>query len=1165
MRTLDDDDPGTLDEGEPGEGDAALARTVESGGGEAALARTVESGDAALAATVATGAATADEGEAGDVVVALPEVSVARYRILGEVGRGGLGRVLRARDVSLGREVAVKEGHPGADESRFTREALITARLQHPAIVPVYEAGRWEGGAPFYAMKLVRGRPLAAVLKEARTLEARLALVPTVLAVADAIAYAHAEGVVHRDLKPENVLVGDFGETVVIDWGLAKEVGEVGGEEGRGQDEGREDEGGGGHEDEGGREDEHVHEHVHEDEDARRGSGSRGSLTVEGAVLGTPAYMAPEQAAGEEVDARADVYALGAMLYHVVTGAVPHGGKTVEQMLRKILTGDVVPVARREPRVPANLAAIIGKAMAIEPDARYPTARALSEDLRRFTTGQLVGAHRYSLGERLGRWLRRHKGVAAVAAVALAVLAAYGTWSVRRIVGERDRADRARRVAVAEANRAVVAQARAALARDPALALAWLRRMDPAGPGWGAARMIMTQALAGPLPERILGDLPPDPSVQVTADGRYAVSSGGNRFWMADLAGGATHAVSVPDVDVGSVEIRLCPDGRHAAGSGGHARDHRKLVTADLAAGTFAVEPWSAARAKAIAAGCVTARVDAGAGDVVWTAPGAPARTVGHGGFSFAWLSPDGHHAVAMSDAGDLTRWDEAGQARTVHTDLTPETFTMPRASSADGGLLAWASDDGVALVDVDADTRQTLFGARSDVIAVAPDGAWIAVGGPRAIELWRRDGTAEDTLEVPGRPRRLLASADGRWLVALGNPVVAFDLAGSRSPLALRAPGAIAALPVPGGRVVTIAGDRTARVWRLTNRAEAAGLRGADVAALSPDGRWVVFARGAELTRRRVGAPAGAAAETATLASPAAAATISDAGDVVVAGEHGVSTWPRGGTPSLHDAETFASLAAPAIEVSSRGVAAGWDGISAVVWDRKREWSIDAFGSETFPGEELARPLVFSPDGGRLAVAARSGVVIADLAAHAVRKLPGSRARRVAWSPDGAELAAGTDGPGLDLWQARTGARRHLAGPSASPVVAIAPDGRTAIGAGDGPLVAYDLAAGTARVVAPGVDAVDAAFLAAGRLATVDSHDTVTLWDLASAEPARLAPGDLRAVRVVPGAVLVATRHAVIRVPDDLPEPAAALADRLARAGFALEDRGGGAVVVTP
>lgn len=152
-----------------------------------------------------------------------------RYDVVGEHGRGGLGRVLRAFDRRLGRTVAIKELlHRGNEnEARFVREALLTARLEHPSIVAVHDAGRWPSGDRFYSMKLISGRSLKELINERPLLSDRLGLLSNLIAVADAVAYAHSHGVIHRDLKPANIIVGDYGETAVIDWGLAKELSET--------------------------------------------------------------------------------------------------------------------------------------------------------------------------------------------------------------------------------------------------------------------------------------------------------------------------------------------------------------------------------------------------------------------------------------------------------------------------------------------------------------------------------------------------------------------------------------------------------------------------------------------------------------------------------------------------------------------------------------------------------------------------------------------------------------------------------------------------------------------------------------------------------------------------------------------------------------------------
>ena len=224
-------------------------------------------------------------------VAALPVDDTGRYELSGVHARGGLGRIVKARDHRLHRTVAIKEllQRTPSTEARFVREALITARLEHPGIVPVHEAGRWPSGDPYYSMKLVSGRTLKELIQASDTLEARLALVPHVLAVAEAIAYAHSQRIIHRDIKPANVIVGDFGETVVVDWGLAKDL--------SGQ--------------------------LPEAELAEVAVLSAPGTTAVGNIMGTPSYMSPEQARGEELDARADVYSLGAMLYEVLVGEPP--------------------------------------------------------------------------------------------------------------------------------------------------------------------------------------------------------------------------------------------------------------------------------------------------------------------------------------------------------------------------------------------------------------------------------------------------------------------------------------------------------------------------------------------------------------------------------------------------------------------------------------------------------------------------------------------------------------------------------------------------------------------------------------------------------------------------------------------------------------------------
>jgi len=339
----------------------------------------------------------------------LAAVERHHYAITREIARGGIGRVFEARDLRLGRQVAIKELLPKNRDAarRFEREARITARLQHPAIIHVYEAGVWPGGEPFYAMPLVSGRSLDKVVAEKLTLAERLGLLPNVIAVADALAYAHNANVIHRDLKPANVLVGEFGETVVIDWGLAKDLGA----------------------------------YSDPKESLQMRLRATAEETMSGSVVGTPAYMPPEQARGDAVDQRADVYALGGLLYKVLSGVAPYSGTTSQEVVEQVKAGPPVPVQEREPAAPPDLVAIVAKAMARNVDARYITASELAQDLKRFETGQLVGAHRYTIGELLRRWLRRHRVAVSIASAALIALIVLGVFFVRRNLEETRRAD----------------------------------------------------------------------------------------------------------------------------------------------------------------------------------------------------------------------------------------------------------------------------------------------------------------------------------------------------------------------------------------------------------------------------------------------------------------------------------------------------------------------------------------------------------------------------------------------------------------------------------------------------------------------------------------------------------------------------------------------------
>jgi len=401
-----------------------------------------------------------------------------RYRLGAELGRGGMGRVVEAFDTQLGRTVALKEVLPrgtGKIDRRFEREVQITARLEHPSIVPLYDAGTMPDGRPFYVMRKVTGRPLDELITRAADLEERLALLPNLLAAMDAIAHAHKRGVIHRDLKPGNILVGDNGETIVIDWGLAKVLGESDTDPG---------------------------EAMVAPQDSLK--------TLAGAVFGTPGFMAPEQARGEDLGAQADVFALGATLYQLLVGRAPIAGKSATEAIESSMQRKITPVAEAAPHAPPELVAIVEKALAFDQGDRYANAGGLAEDVRRFTTGQLVAAHRYTTRERLARFAKRHRAPLSVAALAMVAVAVLAWLSVHRIVVERDLANVARQEAddqrsqvlkanaqlVERADQLLVTRARALLETNPTESLALLKELRSTSVRLPEARAIAQAALS---------------------------------------------------------------------------------------------------------------------------------------------------------------------------------------------------------------------------------------------------------------------------------------------------------------------------------------------------------------------------------------------------------------------------------------------------------------------------------------------------------------------------------------------------------------------------------------------------------------------------------------------------------------------------------------------
>ncbi len=340
--------------------------------------------------------------------------STSRLQILKLHAKGGLGEVYLASDAELHRNVAlkfIKENHATKKSSleQFQLECEVTARLEHPGIVPVYGVGRTDEGQPFHAMQFLHGETLGAVIEhyhdldEKDTAERSLQfddLISRFISVCNTLAYAHNRGILHRDIKPDNVMLGKYGETIVVDWGLALPVARNAAARASGE------------------------------QTLMPGSGSSADDFSQSSVVGTPSYMSPEQAAGiPNVSVATDVYSLGALLYKLVTGVTPFHGSHVREILRKVRKGQFDRPSEVAPDISRSLEAICLKAMARNPGDRYATALELKDDIERWRADEPTVAYEEPWRERVRRWSRRNRKLTQSAALILLVaIVAVTSW-----------------------------------------------------------------------------------------------------------------------------------------------------------------------------------------------------------------------------------------------------------------------------------------------------------------------------------------------------------------------------------------------------------------------------------------------------------------------------------------------------------------------------------------------------------------------------------------------------------------------------------------------------------------------------------------------------------------------------------------------------------------
>ncbi len=965
--------------------------------------------DATAVASLQAPPPTMDDTEVLDVA------ETERYRIEREIGRGGAGRVSEARDQRLRRQVAIKQllRDDRSARGRFLREAFLTARLQHPAIVPVLDAGRTDEGDPFYAMPLVSGPSLAEVVSETVTISDRLALLSHVVTAVEAIAYAHSQNVVHRDIKPHNIVIGPFGETFVVDWGLAKDLAST----------------------------------ETDTDSVSEGLPVAADATVVGAVLGTPAFMAPEQARAEATNPRADVYGLGALLYHVLAGAAPYRGDTAASVLAQLTAGPPAPLAERTRDVPSELIAIVDKAMARDPAGRYADAGELAVDLKRFQTGQLVGAHRYTTGALLRRWLRRNRTTVAVATVLLGILIVVGVVSVRNIVQARDEANAQRTVAETNSARADTAlkvsdESRRKLLRrliissletDPTEAMARLKQYAAEFKDWGRVRVLAAAADSRGVARHVwrtpgAADVR---SVRFSNDGRSVVSAGlDGRILRWQLQTGAMSVVAKRTARI--MELERTPEGLVSTDASG----------ALLRIATGAPVKVALKHPKALRAVDVSVEHDllATAGNdgrvsMMTLSTGAVVDSVGHHGWyvTDVDVAPDGKQVASASADNTVRVWDATtGKGQTIGE--LPNSVACV-AYTADGSHLLAASIDGSVRVWRTGDwklARSLFYASRWALCSTAPKGGdltWALAG--RVYTMSSPSAKPRVVLNAGARVTHLSYSPSGRLLVVGSGDGATFVL-DRRTRGFRRLRGHLSSVwsadfSADERTLVTSSNDGTVRVWDVQ----------------SPD------------------------------------ATI-------------VWTHP-GGLPLFQTA-----MSADASRLSFIGR------------DNKlRVWNRGAGTLITFPEPVVRSVGVFTPDSKSIVAMTRKGEVVSwnpdtqvtrRIKAHEAKpKLCNAVLCQARVSANGKLVASTYSTSYVSLWEPATG--KHVRLPAAGQVrdLSFSPDSRHLLGAmPTGEAVVWDVTTGKS-IVLPGVRGrprVNARFVSASQVLTRDVDGSLRVWE---------------------------------------------------------------------